>query len=88
MHSPQTQIEDYQDLDLNSSKVIATNLKQRESILVGTMYLAEINKVLLSIMSYYLLLNDIGVFYCAVSVDAEANSTIFFWFCQVAVKQR
>ncbi|AEB27478.1 Phosphoenolpyruvate carboxykinase ATP [Francisella cf. novicida Fx1] len=78
MHSPQTQIEDYQDLDLNSSKVIATNLKQRESILVGTMYLAEINKVLLSIMSYYLLLNDIGVFYCAVSVDAEANSTIFF----------
>ncbi|MDE4963821.1 phosphoenolpyruvate carboxykinase (ATP), partial [Francisella tularensis] len=45
MHSPQTQIEDYQDLDLNSSKVISTNLKQRESILVGTMYLAEINKV-------------------------------------------
>lgn len=79
MHSYETQIDDYLDLNLNSPKVIATNLKQRESILVGTMYLAEINKALLSVMSYYLSLNNIGVFYCAVSVDTEANSTMFFW---------
>ena len=78
MHSPETEIENYEELELNSSKVIATNLKQRESILVGTYYLAEINKVLLSVMSYYLSLNDIGVFYCAVGVDEQAKSSMFF----------
>ncbi|QIW10653.1 phosphoenolpyruvate carboxykinase (ATP) [Francisella sp. LA112445] len=78
MHSPETEIENYEELELNSSKAVATNLKQRESILVGTYYLAEINKVLLSVMSYYLSLNDIGVFYCAVGVDAEAKSSMFF----------
>ncbi|ASG68406.1 phosphoenolpyruvate carboxykinase [Francisella halioticida] len=78
MHSPETEIENYEELDLNSSKVVATNLKQRESILVGTYYLAEISKVLLSVMSYYLSLNDIGVFYCAVGVDVQAKSSMFF----------
>lgn len=77
MHSPETEIENYKELELNSAKVVATNLKQRESILVGTYYLAEINKILLSVMSYYLSLNDIGVFYCAVGVDAEAKSSMF-----------
>lgn len=61
-HSPETEIDDYVEIGLNSSKIIATNLKQRESLLVGTLYLAEINKVLLSVMSYYLSLNNIGVF--------------------------
>lgn len=78
MHSPETEIDNYQELNLNSTKVIATNLKQRESILAGTLYLAEINKVLLSVMSYYLSLNDIGIFYCATSVDSEAKSSMFF----------
>ncbi|MEY8703206.1 phosphoenolpyruvate carboxykinase (ATP) [Francisella philomiragia] len=78
MHSPETEVDDYVEIGLNSSKIIATNLKQRESLLVGTLYLAEINKVLLSVMSYYLSLNNIGVFYCAVSVDDEANSSMFF----------
>ncbi|AIT09181.1 phosphoenolpyruvate carboxykinase [Candidatus Francisella endociliophora] len=78
MHSPETEVEDYQELGLNSSKIIATNLKQRESILSGTLYLAEINKVLLSVMSYYLSLNDIGVFYCAASVDTQGNSSMLF----------
>ena len=78
MHSPDTEIVNYQDLGLNSSKMVATNLKQRESILCGTLYLAEINKVLLSVMSYYLSLNDIGVFYCASSVDSEGSSSMFF----------
>ncbi|QLE79688.1 phosphoenolpyruvate carboxykinase (ATP) [Francisella sp. Scap27] len=78
MHSPETVLENYKELGINSSKIIATNLKQRESLFVGTLYLREINKVLLSIMSYYLSLNDIGVFYCAVSVDEQAKSTMFF----------
>ena len=78
MHSPETQIEKFEEHGLNSSKIIATNLKQRESIFAGTHYLAEINKVLLSIMSYYLSLNDIGVFYCAAAADACSRSTMFF----------
>ncbi|AJC49219.1 phosphoenolpyruvate carboxykinase (ATP) [Allofrancisella guangzhouensis] len=77
MHSPETTIDNYQELGLNSPKVIATNLKQRQSIFIGTRYLAEINKVLLSIMSYYLSLNNIGIFYCSVSVDAESKSLMF-----------
>ncbi len=78
MHSPETIIENFEEYGLNSSKVIATNLKQRESIFAGTHYLAEINKVLLSIMSYYLSLNDIGVFYCAAAADEQLQSTMFF----------
>lgn len=78
MHSPETVLHNYKELGINSSKIIATNIKQRESLFVGTLYLREINKVLLSIMSYYLSLNDIGVFYCAVSVDDQAKSTMFF----------
>lgn len=78
MHSPETEIDNYQELGLNSSKIVATNLKQRESIICGTLYLAEINKVLLSVASYFLSLNDIGVFYCAASVDSEAKSNMFF----------
>jgi len=78
MHSPETQIERFEEYGLNSSRVIATNLKQRESVFAGTHYLTEINKVLLSIMSYYLSLNDIGVFYCAAAADEQSRSTIFF----------
>ena len=78
MHSPETTIEKFEEYGLNSSKIIATNLKQRESIFAGTHYLAEINKVLLSIMSYYLSLNDIGVFYCAAAADEQSRSAIFF----------
>ncbi|MGQ4002436.1 phosphoenolpyruvate carboxykinase (ATP) [Francisellaceae bacterium CB299] len=78
MHSPETNIDKFEEYGLNSSKIIATNLKQRESVFAGTHYLAEINKVLLSIMSYYLSLNDIGVFYCAAAADEQARSTMFF----------
>lgn len=77
-HSPETHINDFEQYGLNSSKVIATNLKQRESIFAGTYYLAEINKVLLSILSYYLSLNDIGLFYCSATVDSDAKSAMFF----------
>ena len=78
MHSPETEMVNFEQYDLNSSKIIATNLKQRESIFTGTYYLAEINKVLLSILSYYLSLNDIGVFYCAAAADEQSRSTMFF----------
>ena len=78
MHSPETDIISFEQYGLNSSKIIATNLKQRESIFAGTHYLAEISKVLLSIMSYYLSLNDIGVFYCAAAADEQSRSTMFF----------
>lgn len=78
LHSPETEIENFAEYGLNSTKIVATNLKQRESIFAGTYYLAEINKVLLSIMSYYLSLNDIGVFYCAAAVDQQSRSTMFF----------
>lgn len=78
IHSPETEVSNYQELGLNSPKIVATNLKHRESIVCGTLYLAEINKILLSVMSYYLSLNDIGVFYCASSVDSEGSSSMFF----------
>ena len=78
MHSPETKIEKYKELGLNSSKIIATNLKQRESLLLGTHYLAEINKMLLSVSSYYNSLNDIGIFYASVAVDSKAKSSMFF----------
>ncbi|APC97990.1 phosphoenolpyruvate carboxykinase (ATP) [Francisella frigiditurris] len=78
LHSPATKIEDFAELGLNSPNIIATNLKQRESIIAGTYYLTEIDKILLSSMSYYLSLANIGVFHCAVGIDKDDNATMFF----------
>ena len=78
MHSPKTSVNDYVKIGLNSSKVIATNLKSRESIFVGTFCFTEITKNLLSIMSYYLSLSNVGMFYCSAGVNANNENSMFF----------
>ena len=78
MHSPNTNVDNYVKIGLNSSKAIATNLKSRESIFVGTFCFTEITKNLLSIMSYYLSLSNVGMFYCSAGVNSKNENSMFF----------
>lgn len=76
-HAPTMQI-DFAKYQLRSSAVIATNIKSKEVIIIGTSYAGEIKKSVFSIMNYLLPEKKILPMHAGANQAATGDVSVFF----------
>ncbi len=63
---------------LNSEVMVAFNLGEKMSVLLGTWYGGEMKKGIFSIMNYYLPLQDIFTMHCSANVGGNNDTAVLF----------
>jgi phosphoenolpyruvate carboxykinase (ATP) len=68
----------WKEQGLNSDVIVAFNLGERMSVILGSWYGGEMKKGIFSVMNYYLPLRNIASMHCSANVCKANSSAIFF----------
>ncbi len=68
----------WKEQGLNSDVIVAFNLGERMSVILGSWYGGEMKKGIFSIMNYYLPLRNIASMHCSANACKDNTSAIFF----------
>jgi phosphoenolpyruvate carboxykinase (ATP) len=68
----------WKDQGLNSEVVIAFNLEDKSSVILGSWYGGEMKKGIFSVMNYFLPLQGIASMHCSANMGEEGDTAIFF----------
>ena len=78
-NASKAQVENYQELGLNSSTCVAFNITSREQVILNTWYGGEMKKGMFSMMNYYLPLKGIASMHCSANTDMNGENTALFF---------
>ncbi len=78
-NASKAQVENFQELGLNSSTCVAFNITSREQVILNTWYGGEMKKGMFSMMNYYLPLKGIASMHCSANTDMEGRNTALFF---------
>jgi len=73
-----TNIENWEELGLNSKVFIVLNLKKKMAIIGGTEYGGEIKKSIFSALNFYLPLEGVMPMHCSANIGKNEDSALFF----------
>lgn len=68
----------WKEQGLNSEVAVAFDLKNEESVILGTWYGGELKKGIFSVMNYYLPLRGIASMHCSANVGTDGDTAVFF----------
>jgi len=63
---------------LNSEVIIAFNLEEKNSVILGSWYGGEMKKGIFSVMNYFLPLQRIAAMHCSANMGEKGDTAIFF----------
>ena len=78
-NASKAQVENYQELGLNSSTCVAFNITSREQVILNTWYGGEMKKGMFSMMNYYLPLKGMASMHCSANTDMNGENTALFF---------
>ena len=73
------EVENYEELGLNSKTCIAFNITSKEQVIINTWYGGEMKKGMFSMMNYYLPLKGIASMHCSANTDMNKENTAIFF---------
>lgn len=68
----------WREQGLNSEVVVAFNLGERISVILGTWYGGEMKKGIFSVMNYFLPLNNVASMHCSANMGENGDTALFF----------
>jgi len=78
LNASSTQIENWNELGLNSKVFIVLNLEKKMAIIGGTEYGGEIKKSVFSALNFYLPLEGVMPMHCSANIGKNEDSALFF----------
>jgi phosphoenolpyruvate carboxykinase (ATP) len=78
LNAHSTDIENWEELGLNSKVFIILNLKKKIAIIGGTEYGGEIKKSIFSALNFYLPLEGVMPMHCSANIGLNEDSALFF----------
>ena len=78
LNASSTNIENWEELGLNSKVFIVLNLKKKMAIIGGTEYGGEIKKSIFSALNFYLPLEGVMPMHCSANIGKNEDSALFF----------
>lgn len=69
---------DFEKYNMRSEVCGVFNIKDRQTIILGTWYGGEIKKGIFTIMNYFLPLKGIGAFHCSANQGKDGDTALFF----------
>ena len=73
-----TEVENWEELGLNSPVFIVLNLEKKIAIIGGTEYGGEIKKSIFSALNFYLPLEGVMPMHCSANIGSNDDSALFF----------
>ena len=78
LNASSTEIENWDELGLNSKVFIVLNLEKKMAIIGGTEYGGEIKKSIFSALNFYLPLEGVMPMHCSANIGKHEDSALFF----------
>ena len=78
LNASSTEIENWDELGLNSKVFIVLNLEKKMAIIGGTEYGGEIKKSIFSALNFYLPLEGVMPMHCSANIGENEDSALFF----------
>ena len=78
LNASSTEIENWDELGLNSKVFIVLNLEKKMAIIGGTEYGGEIKKSIFSALNFYLPLQGVMPMHCSANIGKNEDSALFF----------
>jgi len=78
LNASSTEIENWDELGLNSKVFIVLNLEKKMAIIGGTEYGGEIKKSIFSALNFYLPLEGVMPMHCSANIGKNEDSALFF----------
>ena len=78
LNAASTEIENWDELGLNSKVFIVLNLEKKIAIIGGTEYGGEIKKSVFSALNFYLPLEGVMPMHCSANIGNDEDSALFF----------
>ena len=78
LNASSTEIENWDELGLNSKVFIVLNLEKKIAIIGGTEYGGEIKKSIFSALNFYLPLEGVMPMHCSANIGENEDSALFF----------
>lgn len=69
---------DYAKHNMRSEVCVVFNIKEKQTVILGTWYGGEIKKGIFTMMNYFLPLQGIGSFHCSANQGADGDTALFF----------
>ena len=73
-----TSASNWKELGLNSEVAVAFHIKERTTLIGGTLYGGEIKKGIFTMMNYFLPLKGIGSYHCSANTGKAGDTALFF----------
>ena len=78
LNASTTNIDNWEELGLNSKVFIVLNLEKKMAIIGGTEYGGEIKKSIFSALNFYLPLEGVMPMHCSANIGKDEDSALFF----------